>query len=181
MYRDRTEEEIRDIYITRLVEGDWTDGKAVYQDNWNIGGCPVNGPSVAMAENELYVAWFTGAGEQPRVKVASSSDMGETFGQPIVIDDGNPAGRVAVVGLSDGQALVSWLERTGGDGAEVKMRKVSSAGEMSESVTLTVTTGSRATGFPQLVQGPGESLLMAWTDASEESQRVRVGRVEIEN
>ena len=181
VYRDRTEEEIRDIYITRLVEGDWTAGKAVYQDNWNIGGCPVNGPSVAMAENELYVAWFTGAGEQPRVKVASSSDMGETFGQPIVIDDGNPAGRVAVVGLSDGQALVSWLERTGGDGAEVKMRKVSSAGEMSESVTLTVTTGSRATGFPQLVQGPGESLLMAWTDASEESQRVRVGRVEIEN
>jgi len=181
VYRDRTEEEIRDIYITRLVAGNWTAGEPVYQDNWNIGGCPVNGPSVAMAGNELYVAWFTGAEDQPRVKLATSLDMGETFNSPVVIDDGNPAGRVAVVGLSTGEALVSWLERTGGEGAEVRMRRVGSTGEVSESVSLTTTTSGRATGFPQLVQDPDGSLLVAWTDVSEESQQVRVARVKIEN
>ena len=180
VYRDRTEAEIRDIYITRLVEGNWTDGEVVYEDGWNIGGCPVNGPSVAMAENELYVGWFTGAEEQPRVKVASSSDMGESFGAPTVIDDGNPAGRVAVVGLSNGEALVSWLERTGAEGAEIRMRRINSEGVISESVTLTVTTSGRATGFPQLVQGPDESLMVAWTDVTEETQQVRVARVEID-
>ena len=180
VYRDRTEAEIRDIYITRLVEGNWTDGEVVYEDGWNIGGCPVNGPSVAMAENELYVGWFTGAEEQPRVKVASSSDMGASFGAPTVIDDGNPAGRVAVVGLSNGEALVSWLERTGAEGAEVRMRRINSEGVISESVTLTVTTSGRATGFPQLVQGPDESLMVAWTDVTEETQQVRVARVEID-
>lgn len=181
VYRDRTEEEIRDIYITRLVDGNWTTGEPVYQDNWNIGGCPVNGPSVAMAEEELYVAWFTGAEDQPRVKVATSLDMGKTFNSPVIIDDGNPAGRVSVVGLSTGEALVSWLERTGGEGAEVRMRRVSSTGEVSESVALTAATSGRATGFPQLVQDSDGSLVLAWTDVSVESQQVRVARIEIEN
>ena len=52
--------------------------------------------------------------------------------------------------------------------------------QISESVTLTVTTSGRATGFPQLVQGPDESLMVAWTDVTEETQQVRVARVEID-
>jgi len=129
----------------------------------------------------LYVAWFTGAEDQPRVKVATSLDMGKTFNSPVIIDDGNPAGRVSVVGLSTGEALVSWLERTGGEGAEVRMRRVSSTGEVSESVALTAATSGRATGFPQLVQDSDGSLVLAWTDVSVESQQVRVARIEIEN
>jgi hypothetical protein len=182
LYRDRTQEpEVRDIYITRYVDGAWTEGVAVHDDGWHIWGCPVNGPSAAMAGGSLAVAWFTGAGDEPRVKIAFSEDDGATFGEAVVIDGGNPAGRVAVVGLEDGTALVGWLERTGGEGAEVRMRRIRGTGEMSESVTLTASSSSRASGFPQLVQAPDGSLLMAWTDVSTDPSQVRVSRLLLED
>ena len=149
----------------------------VHQDNWLIDGCPVNGPSVAVAGENLAVAWFTGAGDEPRVKVAFSTDDGASFGAATVIDGGNPAGRVAVVGLRDGSALVTWLERTGGEGAEVRVRRVRSDGSMSESVSLTTSSSSRASGFPQMVQAPDGSLVMAWTDVSVRPSQVRVTRI----
>ena len=44
LYRDRSENEIRDISIVRQIDGEWTEPKAVHHDNWKINGCPVNGP-----------------------------------------------------------------------------------------------------------------------------------------
>jgi len=182
VYRDRTEEpEVRDIYITRYVDGAWTEGTAVHDDGWFIWGCPVNGPAVAVAGENLAVAWFTGAGDEPRVKVAFSADDGATFGAATVIDGGNPAGRVAVVGLRDGSALIAWLERTGGEGAEVRLRRVRADGTMSGSVNLTASSSSRASGFPQMVQAPDGSLVMAWTDVSVEPSQVRVTRLHLED
>ena len=182
VYRDRTEEpEVRDIYITRYVDGAWTEGTAVHDDGWFIWGCPVNGPAVAVAGENLAVAWFTGAGDEPRVKVAFSADDGATFGAATVIDGGNPAGRVAVVGLRDGSALVAWLERTGGEDAEVRLRRVRADGTMSGSVNLTASSSSRASGFPQMVQAPDGSLVMAWTDVSVEPSQVRVTRLHLED
>ena len=93
VYRDRSEQEIRDISIVRLRDGKWSQPRSVFEDNWKINGCPVNGPSVAAAGRRVAVAWFTGADKTPRVKVAFSDDAGETFGQPVALDDGNPAGR----------------------------------------------------------------------------------------
>ena len=46
VYRDRTAEEIRDIYITRHDGERWEPGQRLYADNWQIPGCPVNGPSI---------------------------------------------------------------------------------------------------------------------------------------
>ena len=43
-FRNRTEDEIRDIYVSRLENGKWTEPRAVYRDNWKINACPVNGP-----------------------------------------------------------------------------------------------------------------------------------------
>ena len=66
--------------------------------------CPVNG-AVAAAGERVAVAWFTGADKTPRVKLAFSNDAGETFGQPVAVDDGNPTGRVDVLLLvADGRA-----------------------------------------------------------------------------
>ena len=178
VYRDRSEDEIRDIYVTRRVDGIWTEGAPIHEDGWNIGGCPVNGPKSAMAAGHLAVAWFTGADDLGRVKVAFSSDDGASFGPPLVIDDGNPGGRVDLLGLESGEFLVTWLERSGSAGAEVRMRGVSPGGALSESVTLTAASSSRATGFPRIVAEPAGSVLLAWTDVSGTSPRVRVKRIE---
>lgn len=179
VYRNRTEDEIRDIYVTRRVDGAWTDGVPVFDDGWEIGGCPVNGPAIDAAGARAVVAWFTGAGDVARVKVAFSDDAGASFGAPVVVDDGAPGGRVDVHLLDDGAALVTWLENTGGDRAEVRMRVVDSGGSVGESHALTRTTAARPSGFPRVAPLGGGEFLLAWTDARAEAARVRVQQVEM--
>jgi len=90
-------------------QGSWSVPRAVHADNWEINGCPVNGPSVSADGRRVAVAWYTGAGDSPRVKAAFSTDAGATFGEPIQVDDGETLGRVDVLLLPDGSALVCWL------------------------------------------------------------------------
>jgi len=177
VYRDRTDEEIRDIYITRLVDGAWTTGVPVHDDGWEISGCPVNGPAVVADGSDVVVAWFTGVGDTPRVRLARSVDGGLTFGPPIQIDDGDPGGRVDLLWAPDGGVVVSWLERTGGEGAAVRVRRVAADGMASESVSIAGSSNARGSGFPRLAWAPDGRLIVAWTDAGE--GRVRVSSLEL--
>jgi len=122
VYRDRTDNEIRDIYISRLIDDKWTKPKAVHNDNWEINGCPVNGPKADAIGNTLVVAWFTAANDKPKVNLSFSSNNGETFNTPIRIDNGKPIGRVDVALIDDNNAIVSWME-TKENNTELKRTK----------------------------------------------------------
>lgn len=173
-YRDRSPDEIRDIYVTRRVADKWTPGVPVHSDNWKIAACPVNGPAIAASGNRVAVAWFTAASDSPRVKVAFSDDAGAKFGAPVQIDGGNPAGRVDVALLKDGTALVTWIERTGGDTAEVRMRRIGSNGQLGRVETIAMSSAARASGFPRVaITGP--EMVVAWTVPGRPS-RIRVSR-----
>ena len=180
VYRDRSPEEIRDIRIVHLREGAWSEGRIVHEDGWETGACPVNGPAVAARGDDVAVAWFTAAEGIPRVKLAFSDDAGESFGGPVEVDDGNPAGRVDLVLLEDGAALVSWLERTGGEIAEVRVRAVTPDGNVGESVSVSISSGERASGFPRMAAAADGFVIVAWTDVSELEPRVRLARIAIE-
>ena len=162
VYRDRTPNEIRDIAIVRQVNGAWTPPAIVSADNWTINACPVNGPAVAAEGRLVAVAWYTAAGGTRRVKVAFSADAGATFGAPVTIDDGRPAGRVGVILLGDGAALVSWLEDTPA-GAEVRVRRATPTGERGDAQTVTRTSAGRPSGFPRMVKS-GDRVVFAWRD-----------------
>ena len=179
VYRNRTEDEIRDIYVTRLVDGAWTEGVPVHDDGWNIAACPVNGPAVAARDDDVAVAWFTGVADVPKVQVAFSSDAGATFGGAVQVDDGNPAGRVDVLLLEDGSALVSWLERGAAGQADVRARRVWPDGRAGPTATVATSSDARASGFPRMAIDRSGSLIVAWTDAGESGSRVRVARAEI--
>lgn len=178
VYRNRTEDEIRDIYLARMVDGVWVDGTPVHDDGWNIAGCPVNGPAVVARGTDVAVAWFSAPDDVARVKVAFSQDGGATFAAPVVVDDGNPAGRVDLVLDDDGTVLVSWLERTGGEGAEVRLRRVSPDATPGESVAVSAASSERASGFPRMVPMADGGLLLAWTDVSGDASQVRVALVD---
>lgn len=162
VYRDRTEEEVRDIYAVRRVDGEWTEPRPVHADGWVINACPVNGPSVDADGERVVVAWFTGA-PSARVQVAFSDDAGATFGAPIRVDLGEPQGRVDVVLLDSGAALVSWLERAEA-GAEIRLREVTdTAGPV---LRLAGTSDARASGFPRMAR-LRDRVLFAWTEAGD--------------
>jgi hypothetical protein len=169
-YRDRSDKEVRDISIVRLLKGHWNQPRTLHADGWEIHGCPVNGPSVCADGRKVVVAWFTGAKDVPHVKVIFSTDAGQTFGQPIQIDEGHPAGRVDVEVLGDGSALVIWLENTA-NGAEIKVRRVQPDGTREEAKTLTISSAARASGFPRMARA-GNAVIFVWTQPDKPS-RVR--------
>ncbi|MEM9157344.1 MAG: hypothetical protein AAGB13_20300, partial [Cyanobacteria bacterium P01_F01_bin.33] len=110
VYRDRSASEVRDIAITRLLEGRWTMPKTIHEDGWEVQGCPVNGPAVAASGPQVAVAWFTARDDLPQVKVAFSSDSGDSFSAPSIVAKGNTIGRVALAYLSSGDFAVTWID-----------------------------------------------------------------------
>lgn len=174
-YRDRSADEIRDIYVVRRIASGWTTPVAVHNDGWKIAACPVNGPAIAAAGKHVVLAWYTAANDSAMVKVAFSSDAGATFEPPIRIDEGKPAGRVDVALLADGSALVSWIERTGGDTAAVRVRRASAGGSPGAPITVATSSAARASGFPRMVIS-GNDAVFAWTEPGQPSA-VRLARL----
>lgn len=174
-YRDRSPDEIRDIAVVRQVDGRWTEPAIVHADAWEIGACPVNGPAAAAEGEQVVVAWFTGARDTAKVHVAFSRDAGATWSPPVRVDDGQPVGRVDALLLDDGSALVSWLERTGGQSAAVRVRQVGADGTLGQAATVTESSAARSTGFPRMTRS-GDQLYFAWTEPGTPS-RVRAARL----
>ena len=175
-YRDRSQNEVRDIYVVRQVNGTWTTPQPVFADNWQINGCPVNGPSVAADGAKVAIAWFTSAADTPRVKIAFSQDAGATFGQPIQVDDGENVGRVDTLLLPDGSALVCWLSGNT-DGGQIKVRRVQADGTLGPSSVIAQTDISRSSGFPRMAR-LGNEVHFAWTEFGRPS-RVRTAVTDI--
>lgn len=163
IYRDRSDEEIRDMSIVRLVNGEWSQPVSIHNDNWKIEGCPVNGPRASAIGNTLATAWFTIESDTAKVNVIFSGDGGETFGKTIRVDEGNPIGRVDVVLLDEQTAMVSWME-----GTEIKVAKVRIDGTKEPSITVAASSESRSSGFPQMTKA-GDKLIFAWTDSKEKT------------
>ena len=173
-YRNRTDDEIRDIYVARRVGGTWRAGVAVHNDNWKIAACPVNGPALAANGARVALAWFTAPADSGRVNVAFSDNAGATFGAPVRVDGGSPAGRVDVALLPNGDALVTWVERVGGDVAAVRSRRVGRDGTVGTTMTIASSSAARASGFPRAAI-TGTNVLFAWTVPGRPSA-VRVAR-----
>ena len=165
VYRNRTTEEHRDIYVSRAIDGRWEKGRPVANDNWKISGCPVNGPAIAADQANVAVAWFTAADDTSRVRIARSNDSAKSFSAAVDIDVDSPIGRVDIVLLKSGNAVVSWL-RSGADRqSEFCLRQVSAAGELGPVHVIARTSETRSSSFPQMLRS-GDDLVLAWTDYS---------------
>jgi hypothetical protein len=167
-YRDRSDQELRDIFVTRWDRGSWTAGVPVSRDGWHINACPVNGPSVSARGKQVVVAWFTGANDKPRALAAFSTDAGRSFGPPIRLDDEASLGRVDVELLPDGSAAAAYIEFAG-QRPQLRIRHIQPDGSRSDPVPIVGLGGDRSSGYPRMALHDGE-LLFAWTDREPTSQ-----------
>lgn len=177
VYRDRSENEIRDIGIIRLTESGWSEPALVANDGWQIAGCPVNGPAIDSRNDKLAVAWFTGAGDIRQVRLAFSDDGGKQFSEPVTISSGAALGRVDVSWIADGLAVISWLDELDKGIAALKIRTVARNGELGEPQEIALTGNQRSSGFPHMLRA-GDDLLFAWTETGEQS-RVLTARLSL--
>ena len=170
VYRDRSESEIRDISIVRKIAGEWTTPKSIFADNWEIAGCPVNGPAIAARGDTIAVAWYSGVIDQGRVSVVFSTDGGAHFEAPLPIDDGAPLGRVDVIWAAE-TAYVSWMEKQG-EKAVIRLAKVEDLHRITEKRTLTSLPAARQSGFPVLEKN-GQNILLTWTASDSAGTRIQ--------
>ena len=174
VYRDRSDEEVRDIWGVRRTAEGWQEPVRLAHDDWKIFACPVNGPAVAGGEAAAAIAWFSLRGGMPEVKVAFTAD-GVSYTDPVLIDAGSvgveqaerpgvdaPLGRVDVEWIGEDLAVVSWL-RTHGSGAEIMLRTVDTEGSLGPQHSAAATASRRASGFPRIARD-GNRLVMAWTE-----------------
>ena len=176
VYRDRSTEEIRDISLARYVEGSWSEPVRVADDNWEINGCPVNGPAIAASSDHVAVAWFTAANEQPAVKLAFSADDGTSFSEAITLDGGQPIGRVDVLMPTADTAIVTWLTESGGDGAKIVAQRIGAAGLPGPRIDIAEVSAARLSGFPRQILY-GDEIIIAFTDTTTDVTAVRTLRV----
>ncbi len=161
VYRDRTADDVRDISVVSYRNGEWTPPTTVHEDGWQISGCPVNGPEVDAQGNRVVTAWFTAPEDAPEVYVAFSEDAGSSFGPAFRVDLGEPAGRVDVVLLQDGQALVSWVEWTA-EGEAIMACLADADQGCRTTQRLYLNTAPGTINFPHMVAG-ATGIHVAWT------------------
>jgi hypothetical protein len=166
VYRNRTEDEVRDIYVTRYENGAWTAGKPVHDDGWLIHACPVNGPAIAARGRNVAVAWFVAKNDQGQAFAAFSNDAGRTWGQPIRLDDAASLGKVDVEMLDDGSAVATWIEFAN-QRSQLRLRRIESSGAKSAPITIAGAPNTgRVGGVPRMARS-GNELVFAWIDTPE--------------
>jgi hypothetical protein len=164
-FRNREDNEVRDIHVSRLANGKWTAPDAVHDDGWTIPACPVNGPALAARGRIVAIAWFTVKGAQGQAYAAFSDDAGRTFSPPVRLDEAGSLGRVDVALMDDGSAVATWIEFAD-DRAQFRTRLVRRDGTRSPAVTVAGVAGSRTSGYPRLARHGGQ-LVFAWTEAGD--------------
>ena len=173
-YRDRSPEEVRDIFITRLENGTWTAPQPVHADGWRVPACPVNGPALSARGQQVAVAWFNAKDDQPKSFAALSTDAGRTFGAPVRLDDEASLGRVDVELLPDGSAVAAYMEYADRR-AQFRVRRITADGTKSAPITISGMAGNRSSGYPRMVLNVDE-VVFAWTEREGTKSQVRTAR-----
>lgn len=176
VYRDRSETELRDIYIVRQVNGTWTEPIAVHNDNWNIAGCPVNGPAIDAQGNKLAVAWYTAAEDRPSVWISFSDNGGVEFENAVQLNQNQVIGRVDVEYISAHEVLAIWLEKKDASKTNIEAAIVHQNGQIIDRFTLTESSESRSSGFPILAK-TDKDLILAWTVLNGDSTSVKTALI----
>ncbi|ARV05379.1 sialidase [Polaribacter sp. SA4-10] len=178
VYRDRSNTEIRDIYYSEQINGIWNEPKPVFNDNWKINGCPVNGPKVVAKNKTIAVAWFTAAEGDPKVKIAFSTGAKANFKAPIILNDVDAIGRVDVAFINEEEVLVTYIE-TDETTTYLRCKKVSLSGETSKAFTISEIDSSRSTGVPQLEIIENVAYVV-WTISVNKKQQIKSVKFQLE-
>ena len=184
IYRDRSDDELRDMSFSVFDGEGWSDPRPLHEDGWQINACPVNGPAADRSGESVAAAWFTMAAGSPEVWAGFvSSDGMDAVSDPVRFDEGRPAGRVALRMDGPDTALVLWMEGGSEDEAGLYIRIVYRDGGMTEAFRVASTSTGRTVGYPRL-EREGEGWLAVWTEPGQDSDdpsRLKALHIEFES
>lgn len=179
-YRNRTKDEIRDIYLARFDGESWSDPYPLHNDGWLMRGCPVNGPSVASFNEMISAGWYTAADNVHSVRIAFSSDGGKSFDPLIIVDEALPMGRVSVIMPDERHAIMSWIG-TQNEQQVLKAARISTNGDVTYFNSL-VLESPAARMTPKMILS-GKKTFLTWVEYDKKTgaNRVKTATLSLEN
>jgi hypothetical protein len=169
VYRNRSQDEVRDISVVKFNGENWSSPQPIHEDNWEIAGCPVNGPAIDAQGQTIAIAWFTAAEDSSLVNVVFSEDGGHSFKNITTVSDAEPLGRVDVCMDKHQNTFVSWMEETKGE-TFIMFRRVNVDGSMSDPYPFSKTSASRTSGMPKMIL-VDDDILFAWTEVDDDGHK----------
>ena len=168
VYRDILPGSIRDISLATSRDGGATFSNSISFsfDQWNLEGCPHNGPDVVSNGKKIFTTWYTGA-SQNGIYFAELDTQGKTLSKEKL----SPNGRNTQLSLINGKPVVVYSEsvtENGKKGSRI-IRMDMTSGEK----TQLSAPGSKVSNPVSLAMESG-MLLTAWLDHSDKVQKVRV-------
>lgn len=163
-YRNRSDEEYRDIHLIRYKAGRAEKITPSFNEQWKITGCPVNGPALASSGKTTAVAWFTGA-NQGAVSLALTQDGAATWTKEHSLATPQ-GGRTALFATETGYWMSSVQQH--GEQSSLVVRQVALPSDQARVADLAhfelPFDGGRSSGFPQISVLPDTSILIGFTD-----------------
>lgn len=160
-YRDRSEDEIRDIRLAEFDGQRWRKGARIHADDWKIAACPTNGAALASRDDQVLVIWPT-MPDMQRLAVRAKAVAG---GPMVELEVGS-----SVIGRPDVSAdahgwLLSWLGAGAAGHSVLRVAEWDSdLRERSRHAVVTLPAG-RNIGVPRL-QAAGAEAMLVWTEVS---------------
>jgi hypothetical protein len=179
-WRTTDEENVRDLVIAASPDRGthWSAARAVPGPSWRIDGCPHSGPSLEVAGDRLFAAWYTEATGRSRLYWSTSSDGGRSFSPAEdvageILDPNHP--HLAVI---DGRPFVTFQGRDpvdeGSWGSSRPFVRDLGAGPGAGPVSLPAGPGSAS--YPVLSGLGAGRLIVAWTDSSDSGSAILAAR-----
>jgi|TARA_B110001450_G_scaffold252309_2_gene273845 hypothetical protein len=165
VYRDRSQNETRDIYYSFFKDAKWSTPLSINDDNWIISGCPVNGPAISTFRNSSSVVWYTEEKGESVLKIAFSENITNGFNDPIIINANDPIGRVDIEMINETSSLISYMDYIG-DKAYLKVQKVNSLTGNNKFIIIEEISNTRASGFPKINIIDDSKTIITWTDTT---------------
>ncbi|MDZ7899663.1 MAG: sialidase family protein [Arcicella sp.] len=117
-YRDNNND-IRDI--AKIISTDnaqtFSKPQILYNDNWQINGCPHNGATAGVFGNSSLIAWFSGTTNQPGIRLVTQEGK-----QLFVLD---ASAKNAYLSSANQDAALFWEQNQEGNISKIAYRKVS--------------------------------------------------------
>jgi hypothetical protein len=179
VYRDRSEFEIRDIYMSTYKNGNWIEPRTIAVDDWKIYGCPVNGPAITASDSLITIAWYSEHNEESITQVKWSHDGGITYQSPMTIGDKKTLGRVDIEIIDLTTIFASWMEGEGSK-AMIKGAWIDITNRQIGGIDIAPNNSARKSGFPKIIQNQGH-IFMSYTDALDNDTKVKTIKISQNN
>ena len=176
----------RIIVVATSLDGGqtWTNPVKVTKEGWKVNGCAHSGPTMKYVNGKIFISWYTGKDDKAAIKLAYSSDRGNSFN--LIEDihgrtlDANHPNMI----INGKEAWIIFQGRdpnqSGGWGREKAwLVHVKNDNEISKPSPLPSTGDGVA--YPYLVKGNGGRIYATWTEVGQEGPQVMLCRGRIKS